>query len=284
MRDVDAALSIRSSIRRPTGLSASAVTTAVRSPKQRRRPRATLYSPPPSQTRERARRRDAPLARIEAQHHLAERDDVETAFLRRPQRESATSLRASTTLATASRVAARSAEAPPPSSAARRSSPPARRHLRQREIGREVVRIDPAGRHEPDVAGNGASAFRNAGPPSDRCREDLELPAPERTRVLDLGRRRDTREERQPYVGAASSDAVVRPRARRRSARRHPARGASCSGDRTVPRADEQTIDAGGAANRLGRRIRAKRDLDDRQPACEQRRDSAFGLVARPSR
>ena len=34
----------------PTGLSASAVTTAVRRPKQRRKPRATLYSPPPSQT------------------------------------------------------------------------------------------------------------------------------------------------------------------------------------------------------------------------------------------
>src|ERR1017187_1168802 len=42
---------IRSSIRRPTGLSASAVTTAVFNPKQRRKPRATLYSPPPSHTR-----------------------------------------------------------------------------------------------------------------------------------------------------------------------------------------------------------------------------------------
>src|SRR5450432_3164572 len=36
---------------RPMGLSASAVTTAVSRPKQRLRPRATLYSPPPSQTR-----------------------------------------------------------------------------------------------------------------------------------------------------------------------------------------------------------------------------------------
>src|SRR6266567_8580070 len=34
----------------PTGLSASAVTIAVSSPKQRFNPRATLYSPPPSQT------------------------------------------------------------------------------------------------------------------------------------------------------------------------------------------------------------------------------------------
>ena len=41
----------KSSSSRPTSLSAKAVTTAVRRPKQRRRPRATLYSPPPSQTR-----------------------------------------------------------------------------------------------------------------------------------------------------------------------------------------------------------------------------------------
>src|SRR5215469_10041854 len=42
--------SIKSSTSRPTGLSASAVTIAVFNPKQRRRPRATLYSPPPSHT------------------------------------------------------------------------------------------------------------------------------------------------------------------------------------------------------------------------------------------
>ncbi|MGD0547911.1 MAG: hypothetical protein ABR991_08805 [Terracidiphilus sp.] len=36
---------------RPTGLSASAVAIAVRRPKQRRSPRATLYSPPPSEAR-----------------------------------------------------------------------------------------------------------------------------------------------------------------------------------------------------------------------------------------
>src|SRR5438874_2014556 len=40
---------IKSSIKWPTSLSAKAVQTAVRKPKQRRRPRATLYSPPPSQ-------------------------------------------------------------------------------------------------------------------------------------------------------------------------------------------------------------------------------------------
>src|SRR6201996_5010293 len=45
--------SIRSSTSRPTGLSASAVTIAVFNPKQRRNPRATLYSPPPSHTSKR---------------------------------------------------------------------------------------------------------------------------------------------------------------------------------------------------------------------------------------
>ena len=42
--------SISASTSRPTSLSTRAVTTAVRSPKQRRRARATLYSPPPSHT------------------------------------------------------------------------------------------------------------------------------------------------------------------------------------------------------------------------------------------
>ena len=40
---------MKSSMRWPTSLSTSAVTTAVLSPKHFRRPRATLYSPPPSQ-------------------------------------------------------------------------------------------------------------------------------------------------------------------------------------------------------------------------------------------
>src|SRR5262245_35770181 len=40
---------MKSSSKRPTSLSANAVQTAVLKPKQRRKPRATLYSPPPSQ-------------------------------------------------------------------------------------------------------------------------------------------------------------------------------------------------------------------------------------------
>ena len=42
---------IKSSISIPTSLSANAVITAVFRPKQRRRPRTTLYSPPPSHAR-----------------------------------------------------------------------------------------------------------------------------------------------------------------------------------------------------------------------------------------
>src|SRR5437867_11675749 len=42
---------MRSCTRRPTGLSANALTSAVSSPKQRLSPRATLYSPPPSHAR-----------------------------------------------------------------------------------------------------------------------------------------------------------------------------------------------------------------------------------------
>ena len=49
-RAVHPPCSIKSSTSRPTGFSASAVTIAVRMPKQRRSPRATLYSPPPSHT------------------------------------------------------------------------------------------------------------------------------------------------------------------------------------------------------------------------------------------
>ena len=70
----------RSSIRRPTGLSARAVTTAVRSPKQRRSPRATLYSPPPSQTVEITGGGDADVAGVQAQHDLAGGDEVPAAL------------------------------------------------------------------------------------------------------------------------------------------------------------------------------------------------------------
>ena len=78
----------KSSSSRPTSLSAKAVTTAVRSPKQRRSPRATLYSPPPSQTRNERAVRIAALARVEAQHDLAQRDQVVPALLGRADRES----------------------------------------------------------------------------------------------------------------------------------------------------------------------------------------------------
>ena len=44
-------------------------------------------------------------------------------------------------------------------------------------------------------------------------------------------------------------------------------------------RTDEETADPGGTPNRLGRGIGAKCDLDNRQPALEQRVTCPFGLV-----
>ena len=78
---------MRSWTSRPTGLSTSAVTIAVSRPKQRLRPRATLYSPPPSQTWKVRVVCDAALAGVEPQHHLAEGDEVEAAGSTGPGRE-----------------------------------------------------------------------------------------------------------------------------------------------------------------------------------------------------
>ena len=62
------------------GLSASAVTMAVLRPKQRRRPRATLYSPPPSHTSKLAGGGHADVAGIESKHDFAEAYFVPFAF------------------------------------------------------------------------------------------------------------------------------------------------------------------------------------------------------------
>ena len=78
---------IRSSTSRPTGLSASAVTTAVRRPKQRFSPRATLYSPPPSQTWNVRVVWTRPSPGIEPQHHFAQGDAIPAAGLGRAQRQ-----------------------------------------------------------------------------------------------------------------------------------------------------------------------------------------------------
>ena len=94
---------MKSSSSRPTSLSASAVTTAVRRPKQRRSPRATLYSPPPSQTRKRAGGADAPLAGVEAEHDLAERDQVVAALLGGAELEDAHGVRPSASASAVSR-------------------------------------------------------------------------------------------------------------------------------------------------------------------------------------
>ena len=66
-------------------LSASAVAMAVRSPKQRRRPRATLYSPPPSHTAKLARGVDAAFAGVKAEHDFAEAEAIPAAICIRKQ-------------------------------------------------------------------------------------------------------------------------------------------------------------------------------------------------------
>ena len=88
--------SMRSSISRPTGLSASAVTTAVRWPKQRRSARATLYGRATLAHVEGAGRRDPAIAGVESQHHFTERDQVPAAGVLRAQvhRTSSTTSRA----------------------------------------------------------------------------------------------------------------------------------------------------------------------------------------------
>ena len=72
---------MKSCSRRPTGSSAKAVTTAVSRPKQRFSPRATLYSPPPSQTSKVRVVANAAVAGIEAQHDFAQADQVPPAVL-----------------------------------------------------------------------------------------------------------------------------------------------------------------------------------------------------------
>ena len=162
--------SIRSSISLPTGLSASAVTIAVRRPKQRRRPRATLYSPPPSETVNAPRRRDAAVAGIEPEHHLAERDEVVPALLR-----------GADVHATAAAARARSSM---PSSLRRDPGASAGEHGGKREILAEVLDGDPAGGNELHVREDGADGLDERRAADERRREDLDDVAAERPRAV----------------------------------------------------------------------------------------------------
>ena len=167
---------MKSSSSRPTSLSANAVTTAVRSPKQRRRPRATLYSPPPSHTRNERACAHAPLAGVEPEHHLAERDEVEAALVRgaevehahgaapprraRPARRPAAS--------TLGEVAGSPRAAAPPSSSHRRRRRRAGRGRRPR-----LSRVIAAGRYPTDTGERACERLQR--------RDSARTPRPGRT-------------------------------------------------------------------------------------------------------
>ena len=82
---------MRSSSSRPTGLSANAVTIAVRKAEAAAQAARDVVLPAPLGHRERARGRDPAVAGVEAEHHLAEGDEVEPALLARAEVHAVTS-------------------------------------------------------------------------------------------------------------------------------------------------------------------------------------------------
>ena len=104
---------------------------------------------------ERARRRDAPVAGVEAEHHLAQRDEVVAAVLGGAREEGHA---APLPTAAASR-ARRSISSKRPSRRSAGSDPAAAagEHRRQREVVDEVVGADASGRNEPNVRVDGAT-------------------------------------------------------------------------------------------------------------------------------
>ena len=215
---------IRSSTRRPTALSTSAVTTAVRSPKQRRRPRATLYSPPPSQTWKRAGGRDPPLAGVEPQHHLAERDDVV--------------LHDGAPQATASAVSRRDLVAVARVEERRRDHPAAadREDRRQREVAGRVVprRSRRSARSAPRETARRAPRAA-ARPPSGSAGKSFTASAGRREGARQLGGGGDPGHHRHARLEAAARRLARRSRGRRRSGAPAATAPSTCSAVRTVP-------------------------------------------------
>ena len=111
-----------------------------------------MYSPPPSHDLELAGGADAPLARIEAKHDLAERDEVVAALLGRPDRETAHRVHLGAEGDGLPRQARDGCEVPGGDQL--RCHHPASAdgsHGRQREIGGGVRRADAAGRDEANA-------------------------------------------------------------------------------------------------------------------------------------
>ena len=177
--------------------------------------------------RERARGRDATVARVEAKHHLAERNEVVAAVLGRLDREEAHAATATDASSTASR--------------ARRSISSKRRSLeelpladprasagedrRQLEVGREVLGVDAP------RSGRSGRRDRRAPPPSGTRGPRRPRPGtPSALGIRARGRARSRTASRRP--GRTGRRRRARPRplrhsfpARRRSARQRPAPG-----------------------------------------------------------
>ena len=265
--------SMRSSISRPTGLSASAVTIAVRRPKQRRSPRATLYSPPPSQTsklRVVAMRR-SPGSSRSITSPSATRSQRQASFARRfigrapPPRAPGARPR---------RSGARRAAGRRRASSRRTRGPTAGPGSRQRR------RVDAAGRHEPDVRIDGAHRLDEAGAAERAGGEELDHVAAECSAMVDLGRRRGAGNEGQLELGARVDDLVVRPRGDRERRACVTSQARLCA-ESTVPAPTTNPSIGARSRDRLGRGLGTKGDLrHDSPPRGERsaRRLSRFAV------
>ena len=286
---------MRSSTSRPTSLSTNAVTTAVRSPKQRRSPRATLYSPPPSQTRELAGGADPARPRVEPQHHLAERQRIVAAARRVPKLHSG-SLPIMRSMWTTRRVRPIRPGPRPPRSGPVTLGPVAGReqcrldhpaaadgqHRRHRQVVRQQRGGDAAGRHEPHWPERRGQRLQR--------RDPAQLSRPGRT---------------SPCRGRAPARPSARSRWRSRAAPARRPRGSAPTTDRAEPgrhdepragrdgRVDLAPVEHGAGAHqqvglgrhqpdRLGRGRGPEGDLGAAQPAGEPAR--ARGRAARPRR
>src|SRR4051794_40034974 len=167
---------IRSSSRPPTGLSAIAVTIAVRRPKHRRRPRATLYSPPPSET---ANVRVVAILPSPGSKRSITSPSATRSYLHSSGGRSCTS------------ALLREVEIGADPRAA------ARQHRRYREVVGEVLRGDAPGGDEAHVREHGADAAQERRAADERGGEDLDHVAAERAGAVDLGRGRGAGDERQ---------------------------------------------------------------------------------------
>ena len=251
--------SMQSSTSRPISLSTSAVTTAARSPKHRRSPRATLYSPPPSQTRNVRALRIRPSP---GSSRSITSPSATTSYLTSGSRQR-----------DRLRGQARDRVPVPCGDELRRDHPAAsdRKHRRQPEVLGRVVHSQPPGRDEASLRETALRALRSA-----RHRREARQGRPSRP----AGRVRAPGSAR---WRSRSREGPARPR--RGSVRRRPASSAgetmncapaasassSCVVVRIVP-APATRPEPARAASDAGRGLGAERHLDRLGAArCERR-------------